>query len=333
MFRIEMLPARQGDCLWIEYGAPGDVHRVLIDGGPEGTFERIRARIEVLPPAERRFDLVVVSHVDRDHIAGILPLLQARGLGVTVDDIWYNGWQHLAPGARGPVQGEMLSAVIQDQDLPWNRAFDGEAVVLAGDDGDAPVTRELPGGMRLTLLSPDRRALERLAPEWGRTVRKEGLEPGVAAEALELLEERPELQAPPDLRGDARDVVAALAAEPFHEDSSRANGSSIAFLAEFDGTRCLFGADAHPAVVARSVRQLVAGQDTDRLTVDAFKLAHHGGEHNLSPELVTLVPATRYLVSTNGSYYGHPNGPSIARVVTSGPLGTTLCFNYRSRAQ
>ena len=30
MFRIHMLPAAHGDCLWIEYGtSPADVHRVL----------------------------------------------------------------------------------------------------------------------------------------------------------------------------------------------------------------------------------------------------------------------------------------------------------------
>ena len=33
VFRIEMLPARQGDALWIEYGAPDDPARVLIDAG------------------------------------------------------------------------------------------------------------------------------------------------------------------------------------------------------------------------------------------------------------------------------------------------------------
>jgi hypothetical protein len=33
-FRITMLPALHGDCLWIEYGEEGDTHHVLIDGGP-----------------------------------------------------------------------------------------------------------------------------------------------------------------------------------------------------------------------------------------------------------------------------------------------------------
>jgi hypothetical protein len=331
MFRIEMLPARQGDCLWIEYGSANDVHRVLVDGGPEGTFEPLRARVEALPPAERHLDLVVATHVDRDHVAGLIPLLQARGLGLRIDDVWFNAWQHIAPGARGPVQGEILGAVIADQALPWNRAFDGQAVVLAEPDA-APLTVTLSGGLRLTLLSPDRAALERFAPLWAKTVRAEGLEPGVPALALEYLEERPELQPPPGLRGDLRDQIQAEADKPFEEDGSLANGSSIAFLAEFEGKSCLFGADAHPTVLMRSLQRLAAAEGRVRSEVTAFKLAHHGGQHNLSPALAHQVQARHYLVSTNGSYYRHPDRPSLARVLTQGPAGLDLCFNYHSAA-
>ena len=33
-----MLPANQGDCLWLEYGEIGSTRVVLIDGGPDGTY-------------------------------------------------------------------------------------------------------------------------------------------------------------------------------------------------------------------------------------------------------------------------------------------------------
>lgn len=38
MFRIEMLPAAHGDALWIEYGAGGTIHRLLVDGGTPGAY-------------------------------------------------------------------------------------------------------------------------------------------------------------------------------------------------------------------------------------------------------------------------------------------------------
>ena len=42
MLRIEMLPAENGDCLWIEYGEENSPHRILIDGGTHGTYELLR---------------------------------------------------------------------------------------------------------------------------------------------------------------------------------------------------------------------------------------------------------------------------------------------------
>ena len=68
MFRIEMLPAAHGDCLWLEYGTGESAHRILIDGGPSHCYPALRERILHLAPGNRRFDLLVVTHIDADHI-------------------------------------------------------------------------------------------------------------------------------------------------------------------------------------------------------------------------------------------------------------------------
>ena len=70
MFRIEMLPAAHGDCLWIEYGSGARVHRILIDGGPAHAYPALRERILHLPADARRFELLVITHIDADHIEG-----------------------------------------------------------------------------------------------------------------------------------------------------------------------------------------------------------------------------------------------------------------------
>jgi len=61
--------------------------------------------------------------------------------------------------------------------------------VVAPEGADSP-SIDLPGGMKLTLLSPDTGRLARLAPEWAKAVRAAGLEPGVAKEALEDLSKK-----------------------------------------------------------------------------------------------------------------------------------------------
>src|SRR5215510_8788689 len=91
MFRIHFFPAQQGDAIWIEYGNAGKPSRILIDAGTPATAAAVRARIEGLPKDERHFDLLVVTHVDTDHIGGVLKLLSDLPEGTVFDDVWFNG--------------------------------------------------------------------------------------------------------------------------------------------------------------------------------------------------------------------------------------------------
>src|SRR4051812_5937024 len=75
MFEIKMLPAREGDCLWLRYGDAKKPRQILFDAGRAATAVELKARFRALKRAERRFELLVISHVDRDHIEGALSLL------------------------------------------------------------------------------------------------------------------------------------------------------------------------------------------------------------------------------------------------------------------
>lgn len=318
IFSVEMLPAREGDCLWISYGDPEDPSHVLIDGGRKATARTVRAKIESLPPDRRHIELIVVTHVDRDHIEGMLDILEAGLWGASVGDIWFNGFHHLKPGldAFGAVQGERLTNLIDGRRMPWNLAFEGGQVAIA--DGEPRALPPLPGGLQLTLLSPTPGKLEELRPVWVKECRKAGMIPGV----------RPSREPPPaGLESFGRPDIEELAATPFKGDHSEANGSSIALLAEYGGRRILLGADAHTDVLAASVRRL-AGDG--RLRLDAFKVPHHGSAHNLSEELLSAIDCKRYLVSTNGAYFDHPEPIAMARIIRFGGPEAEILFNYRT---
>lgn len=333
MLTIHMLPAAHGDCLWIEYGPPGAVRRVLVDGGVAPTYEALRAKIKALPVEQRRFELLVVSHVDADHIEGIVKLLSADGMDATFGDVWFNGYQHLTEGTPtdfGGLQGEYLSALIQERKLPWNEAFHGRAVVVP-DEGALPVV-ELKGGLKLTLLSPNRRTSLKMAEAWEDEVRKAGLDPespGKKDEALKMLETKGKRLVARSFAEEEGPDVDALAAEPYKGDTAPANGSSIAFLLEYNKKSALLAADAYSDVLAPNVRRLLAARAASILEVDAFKLPHHGSRANLSPELLTLIHTRSVLVSTSGAIFGHPDAEAIARVVKA-EKKSTFHFNYRS---
>ena len=258
MLRIEMLAAGNGDALWIEYGDPGAPSRVLVDGGQGAAFSLgLRPRIEQLPAGARNFELLVVTHVDADHIDGALDLLRDETLGATFGDVWFNGWRHLPDTpleALGPVTGELLTDVLVSRSIPWNEAFDGGSIAVRPDE-PLPV-HTLPGGLELTVLSPSPVQLARLKPVWSEAVREAGLDPDAPRPG------EPE-EPPGDLeRLGGTPSIPALAALPFKQDTAEPNGSSIALLVSYEGATALLSADAYPSVVQESIERLLpAGED------------------------------------------------------------------------
>jgi hypothetical protein len=341
VFRIEMLPAGHGDSLLITYGAPPTPHLVLIDGGPYYTYngktisERaaLTNRVRQLIDAGQSLELLVITHVDGDHIEGVVKLLGDWPSGLEIGGVWFNAWRHLAPDPGdllGPIQGEMLSALIQRRKLAWNAEFGGKAVAMHSHEPFRPMF--LSGGLQLTLLSPTPAKLADLRTTWQAEVTKAGLNPDAPDEALKRLitDRRLKPTQPEDLLGDNKPDIVQLAGASFSGDKSDANGTSIAFIAEFEGHRCLFAGDAHPTVLESSIRRLLDERHDSQLTLDAFKVPHHGSQNNLSRELLELLDCPRYLISTNGDVFHHPDQEAIARIVRYGGAHPTLYFNYRS---
>lgn len=307
MLRIEMLPAHHGDALLIEYGSTP--RRILIDGGTPHSFDAVARRLaRIGRPA--RLDLMVVTHVDDDHIGGSLALLMQKPKVVAPRQIWFNAYKHLFPPDQlGAAQGEGLTTAIERAGVAWNTAFGHN--VVAPKQGELPTVRL--GGATITILSPTWPKLEAMRKVWVKACTSAHLLPGEGAEPSDVLGKRP----PP------RDIdVEELVKVKFRRDSAPANGSSIAFLFEYDGKRLLLTGDAHPDALISSIDRLGAP-----LSVDVWKISHHGSRANTSSKLLETVACRHYLISTNGDSFGHPDPEAIARIVKR-PGRKTIHFNY-----
>ncbi|MEU6277903.1 hypothetical protein ABZ871_36730 [Streptomyces populi] len=334
MIVVEALRAEHGDCLWIEWDDGPRRRRMLIDGGPgrrDALAPGLADRFERQPVRERRFELVVSTHIDDDHITGLLPLMTAPPPGFTTKEVWFNADHHLgADDTLGVRAANELAALLRRKRLSWNTRAGGDAIVV--DEQKPLPTFPLQGGLTLTLLSPTRAGLRKLRKSWRRSDLV-AQEPGDVLGAAE------------DARLDATSLP-ELAARPYRRDRSEANGSSIAFLAEHrDGSRVLFGADAHAETLVLSLRRLWHGSG---YPVALCKVPHHGSAHNVSPGLVRALDCRHWLFSTNGGRghakrwtsgrSTHPSPEAVARILAQGPqgardtggAGTTFWFNHRS---
>ncbi len=332
---IEMLPALHGDALIVSYG-PAGRYRMLVDCGPRSAWAGIRplidrrivdaASTEGTPgPSNRVVDLLIVTHVDTDHIEGVLMLLGDHELGLTFGDIWFNDYEHLMndrPLSRGGVQGAYLGALLAD--LPWNEAWGRRAVRLY-DNGASPVIETIgeasADGESFTVLSPSREQAQRMARAWEEQCRRRQLPLSGVDAVLAALEDDGRYR---DGDGDKGRAVGG--------DRSAPNGSSIAFLFESGGRCVLLTGDAHPGVLVESLRRVCAERGVERLRLDAFKVSHHGSRGNITPELLELIDCQTFLVSTNGGIFGHPDIETIDLIASHARPGTvpTVWFNYES---
>lgn len=323
MFRVTMIPADHGDCLWVEIGKPAAPKHILIDAGTTGTYKRLKKLIgQRFGTKPAHFDLFVISHIDSDHIGGALPLLEDRA--VTYGDIWFNGWKHITekvPKDRlGSKQAELATGLIGDRKLPWNEAFGGKAVVL--DDGPfAPDLGPALAGVKITILSPYREQLHTLVKKW----KDELIDAGIVDADGNLLKPSQRAKKIRDRLGGLLNVDALLQS-PFESDTAAANGSSIAFLLEYARTRVLFTGDAHAPVLARSLAKLPKAQRK----IAALKVSHHGSKNNTSEELLAMLECPRYLVSTSGAQFSHPDRAAIARIVHRRSPGGAIYFSHKT---
>jgi hypothetical protein len=295
---VTALPAACGDCLVVEYAGADGPHRLVVDGGLSSAYERgLGAYLAGVVadgahgPGPAAADVLVVTHVDRDHIDGAIRALRDGHLAAA--DIWFNGRDEIAAliegNTRGVRQGDELSALIPVE--VRNRVVEGRALHVP-DTG--PLRLDLPGGAVCTLLSPTAGRLERLLDKWPEPVRDV---PDPTEDLLDVMED-------PRTRGEGE----------FGEDSSVANGSSIAFLLEANGVSLLLVGDAFADDLETSIRQLLASRGEPRLTVDLFKLSHHGSRQNMTDGLLALVAPRSVLVCTDGSKFRHPDEDALAKV-------------------
>ena len=322
-FRVTMHPALDGDCITVSWGTTSVLHHLIVDLGRGATWAKVKPRLQALDNIE----LFVMSHIDADHIGGAVPMVGEAAAPFAPKRVWYNARPQLvAAQNRAPIlepfgarQGEKLARGIVNFHWPWNAEFASEIVSTDSPEGKAPIA--IADGLTIRLLSPSDAQLIALLPVWDAELAKAHVrtfDPDVDDDPLSPLFE------PLGLID-----VAARAADDYSRDKAEANGSSIAFIVEFDNKRVLLAADAHSEVLEAALKPL-AQAEGGRYRIDLMKVCHHGSSANTSKAFPALIDCTRFAVSTNGVRHSHPDAESLARYLAADKTRQkTLFFNYR----
>ncbi len=127
LFSLEVLPAREGDCLLLHWGTALAPRLAVVDGGPKGTFkEQLGPRLETYRQRSGKpsatLEWVMVSHIDGDHITGINTLVeQIRSDAETgqaarwrLKRLWHNAFNDVLGDATDAYYSKLPAGVTAD---------------------------------------------------------------------------------------------------------------------------------------------------------------------------------------------------------------------------
>jgi len=225
----------------------------------------------------------------------------------------------------------------------WNSHFSSNAVkVQRLHDNSNSCFRKiaLNADVKITILSPDTDKLQALDDLWREKLVSEGFKGKVSSD--KLMDDAFEVYlanihgANPRNRKlynvSSDNDIMRIANETFEPDNTTVNGSSIAFILEFEEKRVLFLADSHTDIIIGKLKEIAEKEKVEKVFFNAVKVSHHGSKHNTSIELLELIDTDKYIFSTNGRGKGftHPDIETIFRIITvNRDRNKTLIFNYK----
>ena len=318
VFTLEPLQARYGDALLLHYGDTASPQLIVIDGGPSGVYNgALKPRLDEIKDSRNRNDrlrirLVMVSHIDDDHIHGLLELtgglvddLGKRDMPYEIQGLWHNSFDDIvgkdrsqnlfatlktvavSAASTGTVPAGLplsLPAAMMVASVDQGRSLRNDAKTL-GLKVNKPFPNlvwgsaqggqplDMGGDLKFTVLGPEQVRLENLQKKWEEELKK-------------LKDAKP------------ADVLAAAAA---HVDASVYNLSSLIILATLGERRMLLTGDSLGADIIDGLKNQGLLKD-GKIHVDIFKMPHHGSCRNVSLDFFRQITADHYVCSADGTY-------------------------------
>lgn len=301
---IKLLKAGNGDSILISFFDENRKRRtILVDGGNNFNEykKHLLEEVKFLIRRKSLLDLIVITHIDQDHIKGITYLIKEFSRlnsdipATTANKYWFNSAKKAKAGKRTTnfdisiSEMEALELFLHQQpDDVWNIA----------DKIIAPYEFSF-FNSKLTILSPNQAILAKFNQVYSNDdIASESSDYNFDLKTLIAKEKQRVIENNEDL------------------DHKLENATSIAFLWERKQKSVLFTGDAVPHVIDQAIKDLITKRGIQRLVVDVVKLSHHASRRSISNDFLSLIDCSKFLISTNGKKARLPNKSTIAKIIS-----------------
>lgn len=310
---VEILKASYGDAFVLHCQDCGKEGTVVVDGGPKTTSLQIVRKLRSLG----HIDLMVLSHYDHDHIAGLYRFISSHVSDnpFPVSEIWCNCAHHLI-------------APSTDTKVSYSEAYDFASVLqnIKGLEWKGNIQEGLVqdyGFCRIHVLSPTEDGLERNLKRYGKVVNK-----CVESQRVRIAQNRRVVERQLSLADLALNEMPKTSA-----NTDLINKASIAFVLECDGKSILMMGDARAENIVTYLNSK-GYSAKNPLNIDCMKVSHHGSRNNISVELLDMLYCEKFIISTDGGYGNsyHPDRETVAKLLChpcrNSEIKRHLYFNY-----
>jgi len=338
---LDVRRARKGDCLLLHFGDANNPGVIMIDGGPSSVYGPfLKPRLKQIKKARKLgeteslpIDLLMVSHVDDDHIKGILDLtreeldakLAKKPLLVNVLDFWHNSFdavishnskellasfagQFGAAATSGAELSDDAIAEVEDESNEDEETIRSTLQVLASIEQGFRLRQDVEG-LEFPLNTDFKGDL---------IVARATTKPIKIGKQLSLTVAGPMIEDVNELRKKhvawlqalkkaGKKPPAALAA---YVDKSVPNLSSLVVLAESGKKRILLTGDARGDKILEGLELVGALEKGGTMEVEILKVPHHGSSNNLAKSFFERIVAKHYVFSGDGEH-GNPERESM----------------------
>lgn len=328
--KIKILKAFNGDAMLIsQIDIDGAIRNILIDGGVSQTYLQhknskskreygeLKEVIDGIRETDQKIDLLILTHIDDDHIDGILNWFSDdEDAAQLINEVWFNSGRTIAAWLNKEENDELEIEVMEDTKLTTSVAQGIEFGKFILDKGIWDETVISQGneferfGLKFKILSPNIDGLNNLLKLWKK--------------------KDPDLKTSAKKHDYDRSLREHIKNDFFEEDHAAGNGSSIAFILSEGELNYLFLGDAHPTAVIDGLRHFEI-TSANPINCKLVKIAHHGSSGNTNRELLACIRCQDFIISTDGSIHQHPHKQMVARLIDQNPY-CRIHFNYIERA-
>lgn len=331
-----------GDCIFLMLENGCHTLNIMVDCG------KYTDEIDnfVKTKLKNKIDYLIVTHIDNDHINGLITML-TQNSDLVIEHIIYNCYRRVMSNRKQwtekmrenvsrlygqlPIVIDMISQDINEEKAvtlaecilrkeEWNRTWQREYVT-----DESPAIQLANNMGRIIFLSPSQAALDQLDKKyrklfWQQLYKQKEEEYDKEETIYEALMRIAQLDEDEEIKEENvndctinEHTLEQYACQSLSKMDDN-NMASIAFVWEHQGHRILFMGDADPTQVSKAIEEAYK-DETKPIIFDLIKVSHHGSAHSTSKELMNMADSERFFFT--GGAKERPSLQTLGRIITN----------------